>query len=135
MAVDRNLRRLIAASACSNLADGALQTVMPLVALSITRDPGAFATVALVGRLPWLLVALPAGALVDRWDRRRTMLLVNAGRVALLGTLTVVVAGSGQQLWMLCAVAFVLGVGETLFDTAGQSIVPTLVRDPNRLEQ
>ncbi len=135
MATDRNLRRLIAASACSNLADGALQTVMPLVALSITRDPGAFATVALVGRLPWLLVALPAGALVDRWDRRRTMVLVNAARVVLLGALTVVVAGGGQQLWMLCAAAFALGVGETLFDTAAQSIVPTLVRDPNRLEQ
>src|SRR4051794_4771768 len=89
-------RLLIASSACSNLADGALQTVMPLVALSITRDPGAFAVVALAGRLPWLLVALPAGALVDRWDRRRTMVAVNAARVVLLGALTLVVAGGGQ---------------------------------------
>jgi MFS family permease len=135
VSTDRNLRRLIAASACSNLADGALQTVMPLVALSITRDPGAFATVAVVGRLPWLLVALPAGAVVDRFDRRRTMVLVNAGRVTLLGALTVVVAGGGQQLWMLCAVAFALGVGETLFDTAAQSILPAVVTDTSRLER
>jgi len=135
MGAEGNLRRLIAASACSNLADGALQTVMPLVALSITRDPGAFATVALVGRLPWLLVALPAGALVDRWDRRRTMVLVNVGRVVLLGLLTFVVAGGGQQLWMLWAVAFALGVGETLFDTAAQSILPTLVIDADQIER
>jgi MFS family permease len=132
---DRNLTRLIASSAASNLADGALQTVLPLVALSITRDPAAFATVALVARLPWLLVALPAGTLADRLDRRRTMVLVNLGRVVVLGALTLVVAAGSQELWMLCVVAFVLGVGETLFDTAGQSILPNLVRDPRQLER
>ncbi|HEU4841526.1 MAG TPA: MFS transporter, partial [Ilumatobacteraceae bacterium] len=132
---DRNLTRLIASSAASNLADGALQTVLPLVALSITRDPAAFATVALVARLPWLLVALPAGALADRLDRRRTMVLVNLGRVVVLGALTLVVAAGSQELWMLCVVAFVLGVGETLFDTAGQSILPNLVHDPRQLER
>jgi MFS family permease len=134
MSLGRNLRLLIASSACSNVADGALQTVMPLVALSVTRDPSAFAAVALAGRLPWLLVALPAGALVDRWDRRRTMVLVNFCRVAVLGALTLVVANADQRLWMLCAVAFALGVGETFYDTAAQSIVPTLINDASRLE-
>ena len=123
----RNFGRLLVASAASNLADGALQTVMPLVALGITRDPGAFATVTLVGRLPWLLFALPAGALADRLDRRRTMVLVDAGRVVVLGALTLVVAAGREELWMLCAVAFALGCGETLFDTAAQSILPSLV--------
>jgi MFS family permease len=130
----RNFRLLVGSSACSNLADGILQTVVPLLALSITRDPGAFATVALAGRLPWLLVALPAGALVDRWDRRRTMVAVNLGRFVLLGLLTLIVANGGQELWMLAAVAFILGIGETFFDTAAQSIVPALVQDSNRLE-
>ncbi len=134
MNLGRNLRLLIASSACSNLADGALQTVMPLVALSVTRDPRAFATVAVAGRLPWLIVALPAGALVDRWDRRRTMVLVNIFRVVVLGALTLLVANGGQRVWMLCAVAFALGVCETFFDTAGQSIVPALINDASRLE-
>jgi MFS family permease len=127
--------RLIAASAASNLADGALQTVMPLVALSITRDPGAFAAVTLVGRLPWLLVALPAGALNDRLDRRTTMVRVNAVRVAVIGALALVVAMGHQQLWMLYLAAFALGVGETFYDTAAQSIVPSLVPDRRRLER
>jgi MFS family permease len=130
-----NLHRLIAASGCSNLADGALQTVMPLVALSVTRDPGAFATVTLVGRLPWLLVALPAGALTDRLDRRHTMVRVNLVRVALISALAIVVAAGRQELWMLYLVAFALGVGETLYDTSAQSIVPSLVPDPRHLER
>ncbi len=108
---------------------------MPLVALSITRDPGAFATVTLVGRLPWLLVALPAGALNDRLDRRTTMVRVNATRVALIGALALVVAMGRQELWMLYLVAFALGVGETFYDTAAQSIVPSLVPDHRRLER
>ena len=127
--------RLLAASGASNLADGALLTVMPLVALSITRDPGAFATVTLFGRLPWLVVALPAGALNDRLDRRRTMLRVNLARVGLIGALALVVAGANQELWMLYVVAFALGVGETFYDTAAQSIVPTLVGDSAPLER
>ncbi len=127
--------RLVTASAASNLADGALQTVMPLVALSITRDPGAFATVTLVGRLPWLLVALPAGALNDRLDRRMTMIRVNAARVAVIGALALVVAMGRQELWMLYLAAFALGVGETFYDTAAQSIVPSLVPDHRRLER
>ena len=130
-----NFGRLVAASAGSNLADGALQTVMPLVALSVTRDPGAFAAVTLVGRLPWLFVALPAGALADRLDRRSTMVRVNLARVAILAALTAVVAADRQELWMLYVTAFALGVGETLFDTAAQSILPTVVTDHGRLER
>src|SRR5436189_6910 len=63
--------RLVTASGLSNLADGVFLVALPLVTLGITRDPAAFASVTLVGRLPWLFFALPAGALADRLDRRR----------------------------------------------------------------
>ncbi|MEO7398141.1 MAG: MFS transporter, partial [Ilumatobacteraceae bacterium] len=130
-----NLRKLIAASAMSNLADGVFQITLPLVTLGITRDPRAFASVTFVGRLPWLLVALPAGALADRLDRRRTMTLVNFGRAAIIAALCAVVAADLEQLWALYVVAFVLGVGETMFDTAAQSILPNIVNDPDQLSR
>lgn len=123
----RNFPRLVAASASSNLADGVFSLALPLVALSLTRDPAAFASVTVIGRLPWLLFALPAGALADRLDRRRTMLQVNLGRTVLIGLLAAVVLARSEGLWMLYVVAFVLGVGETLFDTAAQSILPSIV--------
>src|SRR5690606_32847573 len=104
--------RLVVASGLSNLADGVFQIALPLVALGITRDPGAFASVTLVSRLPWLLFALPAGALADRLDRRRTMLLVSLARAALIGVLGAVVAQGWEELRVLYVVAFALGVGE-----------------------
>lgn len=122
-----NLRRLIAASGASNLADGAFTLALPLVALSITRSPGAFAAVTLVGRLPWLLFALPAGALADRLDRRRTMISVNVARSLVIGVLAVLVGVGQAELWMLYVLAFALGTGETLFDTAAQSVLPSIV--------
>lgn len=78
-------------------------------------------------RLPWLFFALPAGALADRLDRRRTMTLVNGARAVLIGLVALTVATGAESLPLLCAVAFALGIGETLFDTAAQSIVPRLV--------
>jgi len=130
-----NLNRLIASSALSNLADGMLQITLPLVTLGITRNPGSFAAVTFVQRLPWLLFALHAGALADRLDRRRTMALVNLGRTALLAAFAVLVAGGAEQLWTLYLVAFVLGIGETLFDTAAQSILPAIVADKEQLSK
>jgi MFS family permease len=127
-------RRLVASSGLSNLADGVFTVALPLVTLRITRDPGAMGAVVLSLRLPWLLFALPAGALADRLDRRRTMLLVDVGRGVVIGMLALVVAAGGERLWLLCGLAFLLGIGETLFDTAAQSIVPSLV-EPERLSR
>jgi MFS family permease len=129
MALGRNFTWLVSASGLSNLADGAFQITLPLVALGITRDPAAFASVTLVGRLPWLLFALPAGAWADRLDRRRTMVLVDITRAAMIGALALVVAANLEQLWLLYVVAFGLGVAETMFDTAAQSILPNVVDD------
>lgn len=126
--------RLVVSSGLSNLADGVFTVALPLLTLRITRDPGAMGAVMLSLRLPWLLFALPAGALADRLDRRRTMFLVDVGRGAVIGMLALVVAAGGERLWLLCGLAFLLGIGETLFDTAAQSIVPSLV-EPERLSR
>src|ERR687893_100070 len=85
-------RKLWSASALSNLADGGFQVALPLMALRVTRSPGAIAGVAVAGRLPWLFFALQAGALADRLDRRRTMTLVNVARAAVIGGLGLLVA-------------------------------------------
>jgi MFS family permease len=55
------------------------------------------------------------------------MTLVNLARFALIGSLAVLVATDNEGLWALYLIAFALGVGETLFDTAAQSILPSVV--------
>jgi len=127
----RSFRRLWVASALSNLADGVFQVALPLLAVTLTRSPALVAGVALVQRLPWLLMALPAGALADRLDRRRTMARVDVLRVVVLGALVVAIALDRASMPVLYVAAFVLGVGETLFDTAAQSILPSIVDRPD----
>ena len=129
----RNVRLLITASGFSNLADGVFSITLPLIALGITRDPAAFASVTFVGRLPWLIFALPAGALADRLDRRRTMSTVNLLRGTMIAVLGAVVAMGDETMAVLYVAAFALGVGETLFDTAAQSILPMLTEQPEHL--
>ena len=119
--------RLLAASALSNLADGVFQVALPLLAVTLTRSPGLVAGVVLAQRLPWLFMALPAGALADRLDRLRTMIRVDLLRVAVMGGLALAVAVDAASMPLLYAAALVLGVGETLFDTAAQSILPSVV--------
>ena len=126
--------KLWLASAGSNLADGMFWIALPLLAVRLTDSPGLIAGVVVASRLPWLLFALVAGALADRLDRRRTMVLVNLFRGGLLGALALATFADLATLPLLYVVAFVLGVAETLFDTSAQSIMPSLV-EPDRLSR
>jgi MFS family permease len=123
----RGFWTLFSASFLANLSDGIFQIALPLLAISVTKEPGLVAGVTVASRLPWLVFALIAGALADRLDRRRTMILVDAGRVVLLGGLTIAVVANVATIWLLYVVAFVLGCFETMFDTAASSMLPNVV--------
>ncbi len=124
---------VLSASALANLADGVFWVALPLLAIGLTDSPALVAGVTVASRLPWLVFSLIAGALADRLDRRRTMVLADLGRVALLGGLAAAVVTDVATIWLLYVVAFLLGVLETLFDTAAQSMLPNVVSDKNRL--
>lgn len=124
--------RLWTSSALSNLADGTFKVALPLVAIQTTREPTLIAGLVFALTLPWLVFALPAGALTDRLDRRRTMVGANATRAVLLAVLAGTVAFDLVSIWFLYAVALAAGVAETLYDTSAQSLLPQLV-DRDRL--
>ena len=119
--------RVWSAALVSNLADGVFQIALPLLAISLTDSPALVAGTTIALRLPWLVFALVAGALADRLDRRRTMVGVQLARTALAGGLALAVVAGQGSIWLVYAVALGLGVLETLFDTAAQSIVPNVV--------
>ncbi|HEV2871571.1 MAG TPA: MFS transporter, partial [Actinomycetota bacterium] len=101
----------------------------------LTRDPLLVSVVSFAEWLPWLLFGLLAGALLDRWDRRRVMWMVDAARFAVVGGLAVAVLLDQASIGLLAAVGFLLGTGQTLVDTGAHSILPALVsRDAQRLE-
>lgn len=120
--------RLWTSSGLSNLADGVAKVALPLAAVQFTRSPALIAGLSVALTLPWLVCALPAGALADRLDRRRVMLAANGVRAALLAGLVVGVALGADTIWALYVVALGIGAAETLYDTSAQSILPQVVR-------
>jgi MFS family permease len=127
MTLGRNFHKALVASGFANLADGVFQVALPLLAVQLTRSPLLIAGVTVAARIPWLLLSLVAGALADRLDRRQTMIRVNLARTVLLGGLALAVATDVANLAMLYAVALLLGIAETLFDTSAQSLLPAIV--------
>ncbi|GGM21605.1 MFS transporter [Dactylosporangium sucinum] len=124
----RHAYRLVwSAAALSGLADGVLKVALPLVAVGVTRSPALVAGLAFAVTLPWLLFALPAGAFVDRIDRRRAMAGANVLRAVLLAALVGGLFAGVATIWLLYLVAFCVGIAETVHDTAAQSIVPQVV--------
>jgi MFS family permease len=122
-----NYWRLWGSSAASNLADGIFFIALPLIAIRLSDSPLLVAGVAIAGRLPWLFFVLIAGALADRLDRRRVMRNVQLLRVAVMAVLAGLAIVDGLSLPVLYLAAIVLGVGETLFDTSAQSLMPSVV--------
>ena len=119
--------KLWTAAAFSNLADGVGRVAVPLIATTLTRDPLAIAALGALAFVPWLVFGLPAGMIVDRYDRRRIMALANALRgLAAVGLAFLTVTGA-LDIWWLFAATLVFGFGETLFDNATNAIVPSLV--------
>jgi MFS family permease len=123
----RQFWRLWTSAGLSNLADGVLKIALPLVAIRYTQSPTAIAGLAFALSLPWLLFALPAGALADRLDRRRAMLGANLVRSTLLGILVLAVVLDAGSVGLLYVAAFCIGAAETIYDTSAQSILPKIV--------
>jgi MFS family permease len=124
--------RLWSATATANLADGIVLVAFPLLAVGLTRSPWQVSLVSTLATAPWLLVALPAGAIADRHDRRRLILAAMAVRVVVLVSLAAIAATGGLTLTVLYVAVAMLGVAEVLADTTTQSMVPMLV-DRDRL--
>jgi MFS family permease len=130
----RDFGKLWTAASVSTLGDGITVTAGPLLAATLTRDPLLIGVVGAASFAPWVLVGLVSGALVDRLDRRRLMWTVDLARAAVLVLLTTAILAGWASIPLLAAGAFLLGVGQTLFDSAAQASIPSLVgRDSDRL--
>ncbi len=119
--------RLWTAAIASNLADGIGRTAVPLIATTLTRDPALIAGLTAVTFLPWLLFGIPAGMLLDRVDRRIAMAVANSLRFAVAALLALLITADALTIWWLYACVLLFGLGETVFDNATTTVVPSLV--------
>ena len=80
---NRDFTVLLGGQSVSAIGDAVSYTAMPLLVLALTGSGAVMGIVGALQFLPDLVLGLPAGALADRWDRRRMMMWADAGRAAL----------------------------------------------------
>jgi Major Facilitator Superfamily len=123
-----DFRRLWAAQTISRFGSQVSQLALPLVAvLSLQSSAFRVSLLGAIEMLPFLLLALPAGAWIDRIARRPVLVAADAGRALALGSLPVAAAVAHVTYAQLCIVGFVTGTLTVLFDVAYQSYLPALV--------
>jgi MFS family permease len=121
--------RIVSAAALANLSDGVREVALPLLAAALTRDTMLVSGLAACAYLPWLLLGMPIGTLVDRGRPERFMVAAGTCRCVLLTVLAVTLVTGHRSLVLLYVVAFLLGVGEAVHDNAAQSLIPRVVAD------
>ncbi|MFC4061699.1 MFS transporter [Planomonospora corallina] len=122
--------RLWWATGVNAVGDGAFAAAVPLLAAAATRDPRLVSLVSAAAYLPWLLLSLPAGALVDRYDRAGLLWRFQAVQAVLSAVLAVLAASGRLGVPVLAAAAFGLGACAVVSANAAQAIVPDLVATP-----
>ena len=111
----------------STLGTGISALALPLLILALTHSPALAGVLFAARQLPYLLFSLPAGVLVDRWDRKKTMIFCDLLRWLTLGSVPLAFVLGHLTLVQLYLVAFVEGTAYVLFSLAQISALPQVV--------
>ena len=115
---NRDYMLLWSGQVVSTLGSSAAGIIYPLLILAITDSPGAAGLASALRALPYLLFSLPVGALIDRWDRKRVMIVCDLLRALVVLTVPLALWLGVLSLWQIYAVAFVEGSLFVFFNIA-----------------
>ena len=125
---DPRFLRLWAAETISHFGSSITAIALPFVAITLLNaGPLEVAILNLADFLPFLLIGLLAGALVDRLPRRAVLIGGDLGRAALILTIPIAYLAGLLTLTQLIAVGFTVGVLTVFFDVAYQAFLPSLI--------
>jgi MFS family permease len=99
----------------------------PILTLAVTGSPAQAGIITAARGVPSTVLALPAGALIDRWERKRTMVACDIGRALVLGSIAVAILGGWLTLKYLAVAAFLEGAFSTFFALAESACLPRVV--------
>jgi len=111
----------------SNMGSQVSQLAFPLFILLLTHSPVLAGLAGALRAFPYLVFSLPAGALIDRWDRKRVMILCDAGRALALASIPVAFAFGLLTIAQLFVVSFVEGTLYVFFNIAEVACLPRVV--------
>ncbi|MEU6075490.1 MFS transporter [Micromonospora sp. NPDC047074] len=124
---NRDFLLLWTGTAASNLGSYASAVAYPLLVLALTGSPADAGLTGFVALLPQLLLQLPAGVLVDRYDRRRVMIWADVLRALALGSLVLALLAGRLHLPHILAVGFVEGSMAVCYRIAAAAAIPHVV--------
>src|SRR5579884_4077464 len=84
---NRNFLLLMIGQNISSVGSQVSQLAFSLLALTLTHSPAQAGLITAARGLPFALLSLPAGALADRWNRKRVMILCDTGRAIALASI------------------------------------------------
>src|SRR5437763_12591320 len=99
----------------------------PWLILAVTGSPVQAGVIAAIRTLPYILFGLPAGALVDRWNRNRVMILCDSGRALALGSIPLAFAFGHLTVLHLYLVSFIEGSLFIFYGLAEAAALPRIV--------
>ena len=124
---NRDYMLLWSGQVISTLGSSAASIIYPLLILAITSSPSQAGMAAALRALPYLLFSLPVGALIDRWDRKRAMIVCDLLRALVVSTIPVALWLDALTLWHIYSVAFVEGSLFVFFNLAEVAALPRVV--------
>ena len=125
----RDFRHLWAAETVSQVGTQITLVALPVLAVTVLHATAfEMGVLTALETLAFLVIGLPAGAWVDRWRRKRVLVVNDLVRAVALGSLPVAWAFGVLGLPQLFVVATITGTATVFFDVAYQSYLPTLVQ-------
>ena len=124
---NRDFLLLWSGQAASVVGSNIAATAYPLLVLSLTGSPASAGVVGFAATVPLVLFQLPAGALVDRWDRRRLMMVCDLGRILALASVVLALVPGRLSVPHLMVVAFIEGALSVFFRLAEHTALPHVV--------
>jgi MFS family permease len=121
----RDYRLLWTGQAVSNFGDALTNLALLLTTQRLTGSTAAVATTAIAIALPTLLFGFVAGAYVDRWNRKRVMIVSDLFRTSFV--LAFLLVTTVDHMWILYTVAFIQASLGTFFSPAKSAYIPRIV--------
>jgi MFS family permease len=112
----------------SSVGSGIVKLAAPLLVLALTDSPAMAGLVAGALTFPMIFLGLPAGALVDRLDRRRVMIVCDTSRSIAIASIPVAWLLGWLTSWQVLLVALALGSAQSFYNVAEIAALPRVVR-------
>ena len=128
-----DFRWFFAGRAVANLGDQVSPVALAFAVLGLTRNPGALGLVLAAQLLPEAGFVLLGGAVADRWDRRKLMIITDLVRFILQGLTAALLLTHVATVPALIALQAGYGAATAFFSPTGQGFLTELVA-PEQLQ-